>query len=344
MKPFTRLLLACFAIFLFSLDLPPALAQTVRLFGAGATLPVPIYAEWFRQFNHEHPNVQVDYQGMRSGAGIQSFIDGRIDFGGSDGAMSDDHIGKVDGGVVLIPITAGAIVLGYNLPGVPKGLKLPRDVYPDIFLGRIARWNDPRIATANPDLTLPDLPITVVTRFDASGTDYVFTKHLAAISSAFAKEIGSGIDATWPSANPFVSRARNEGVTVAIQRTPGAIGYLESSFGRFVDLTTAALQNKAGHYVQATAESGKAALASAKLDDHLRGGVDDPEGAESYPIVTFTWLLFRKKTGEPKAAVARDLVAFCASEPRQAEAEQLGYIPLPANVIDKIKAAIPEIQ
>ena len=169
-----------------------AIAQEVKLIGSGASFPFPIYSAWFKDFSKQNKGVTVDYQAKGSGAGIQDFTNRTVDFAGSDAAMTDEEIAKVTDGVVLLPVTAGEIVLAYNLPGNPKELKLPRDVYPDIFLGKVTKWNDPRIAAANPNLKLPDLLITIVRRSDSSGTTFVFTKQLLAISEAFAKEVGSG--------------------------------------------------------------------------------------------------------------------------------------------------------
>src|SRR5215471_20103724 len=155
-----------------------ASAQDLRLIGSGASFPFPIYSAWFKQFSKETRGVTADNQAKGSGAGIQDLINRTVDFAGSDAAMTDEEIAKIEGGVVLIPITAGEVVIAYNLPGNPAGLKLPRDLYPEIFLGKVTRWNDPRIVAANPNIKLPDLPITVVRRSDASGTTFVFTKHL----------------------------------------------------------------------------------------------------------------------------------------------------------------------
>lgn len=342
MKPFIRLLLTlCSALVLVILGQQHAQAQNLRLFGAGGTFPLPVYSEWFHQFSKDHPGIEVDYQGMRSGAGVESFIRGSVNFAGSDKAMTDEQIARVEGGAALIPITAGSIVLGYNLPGDPKGLKLPREVYPEIFRGKIARWNNPKIAAANPDLALPDLPITVVVRSDASGTDFVFTRHLSAIDPAFAEEIGEN---AWPNSPQFIQRARNEGIAAEIKARQGAIGYLESSFTRFINLTTASIENRSGNYVDATTKSGEAALASVKLDSELRGWATDPESLDAYPISTFTWLIFRKRQNEAQAKAVRELVDFCVSEASQAKAEQLGYIPLPPEVVQKVQAAAAEIK
>ena len=208
------------------------IAQEVKLIGSGASFPFPIYSAWFKDFSKQNKGVTVDYQAKGSGAGIQDFTNKTVDFAASDAAMTDEEIAKVADGVVLLPATAGEIVLAYNLPGNPKELKLPRDVYPDIFLGKVTKWNDPRIGAANPSLKLPDLPITVVRRSDASGTTFVFTKHLSAISEAFAKEIGSGTTVQWPKSDKMVAAPKNDGVTATIKQTPGAIGYIEYGYAK----------------------------------------------------------------------------------------------------------------
>src|SRR6516162_1692667 len=318
-------------------------AQDVRLIGSGASFPFPIYSAWFKDFSKQNKGVTVDYQAKGSGAGIQDFTNRTVDFAASDAAMTDDEIAKVTDSVVLLPVTAGEIVLAYNLPGNPKELKLPRDVYPDIFLGRVTKWNDPKIVAANPGLKLPDLPITVVRRSDASGTNFVFTKHLSAISPAFAKEVGSGTTVEWPKSDKIVGAPKNDGVTATIKQTPGAIGYIEYGYAKLTKTPIAALQNKADKYVEADDKSGAAALAAAKLGPDLRGWVDDPDGADAYPIATFTWLLFYKQQDAKKADVLRKLVDFCATK-GQAMADSLGYIPLPAPVAAKVKSAANEIK
>ena len=254
-------------------------AQEVKLIGSGASFPFPIYSAWFKDFSKQNNGVTVDYQAKGSGAGIQDFINHTVDFAGSDAAMTDEEIAKVSSGVVLLPVTAGEIVLAYNLPGSPKGLKLPHDVYPDIFLGKVTKWNDPRILAANPDLKLPDLLITVVRRSDASGTTFVFTKHLSAISEPFAKDVGSGTTVQWPKGEKMVAAPKNDGVTATIKQTPGAIGYIEYGYAKLTKADSALLQNKSGNYVAASDKSGAATLATAVLGPDLRGWIENPAGA-----------------------------------------------------------------
>lgn len=346
MRPFARAPLfasICSVAAVLAFGAPSAHAQDMRLIGSGASFPFPIYSAWFKQFSKATPGVIVDYQAKGSGAGIQDFINHTVDFAASDAAMTDEEIAKVEDGVVLIPATAGEIVIAYNLPGNPKGLKLPRDVYPEIFAGKVTKWNDPRIVKANPGIKLPDLPITVVRRSDSSGTTYVFTKHLSAISPTFAKEVGSGKTVEWPNSDKIVGAPKNDGVTATIKQTPGALGYIEYGYAKLTKTPTALLQNKSGKYVEPGAKSGAAALASAKLGPDLRGWVLDPEGAEAYPIATFTWLLFYKKQDPKKAEVLRKLIDFTATK-GQAISDSMGYIPLPKTVVEKIKTSAEAIQ
>jgi phosphate transport system substrate-binding protein len=320
--------------------IPAAQAADIKLIGSGASFPFPIYATWFKAFSKANDGVIVDYQAKGSGAGIQDFINRTVDFAASDAGMTDEEIAKVDGGALLLPMTAGEIVLAYNLPGVTS-LKLPHDVYPDIFLGKIAKWNDPRIAAANPDANLPDTNITVVRRSDSSGTTFVFTKHLSAISEAFKSGPGMGTTVQWPSSANIVAAPKNDGVTATIKQTPGAIGYIEYGYAKLTKAPTALLQNAAGNYVAPGGEGGPIALATAVFPgpDDLRAWVPSPDAPEAYPISTFTWMLFYRKQDPAKAEVLRNLVEYCLTD-GQKIADSMGYIPLPAPVIEKVRAAV----
>src|SRR5215471_494697 len=226
---------------------PPLSAQDkVRLTGSGASFPFPLYGQWFKDFSKANQNVTVDYQAKGSGAGIRDFINKTVDFAASDAAMTDEEIASVDVGVQLLPMTAGEIVLAYNLPNGPKDLKLSREAYANMFLGQITTWNDPVIAKANPGATLPDTPITVVRRADSSGTTFVFTQHLSAVSAAWKNGPGSGMTVNWPSTDKMVASPKNDGVAATIKQTPGAIGYIEYGFAKIAKLPMAWLENKAG--------------------------------------------------------------------------------------------------
>ncbi len=319
-------------------------AESVRLTGSGASFPAPIYLTWFKDFSNKTPGVTVDYQSKGSGAGVQDFLNKTVDFAASDSAMKDEDIAKVAEGVQLLPMTAGEIVLAFNLPGNPKELKLPRDVYSNIFLGKITNWNDPQIAAANPGLKLPDMPITVVVRADSSGTTAVFTKHLASINPAFQKELGEGNTVNWPASDKFIKSPKNDGVTATVRQTPGAIGYIEYGFAKLAKVDFAQLQNKAGHYVVPNAESGAEALAAVKMPESLVSWLPDPDGAKSYPITSYTWMIFRKHNDSPaKAKAMREMVEYSLTE-GQKIADSMGYIPLPKSVVEQVRKASANIQ
>jgi phosphate transport system substrate-binding protein len=311
-----------------------------QLQGAGATFPAPLYQRWIAEFGKTHPDIQINYQGIGSGAGIKQFTQGLVTFGASDAAMTDEQIKKVPQGVVLIPATAGSIVLAYNLPGVDH-LKLSREAYIGIFLGKIKQWNDPMIAKVNPDAKLPDTPITVCERSDGSGTNFVFTRHLSAISSEFKEKVGSGTTVSWPVG---VAGKGNDGVTALIKQSQGSIGYVEYGYAKNNSLTFADLENKAGEYVAATAESGAKTLATTEFPaDVLRAWPSDPEGSGVYPISTFTWLLLSKEYKDKAQWDALEqFIQFGLTE-GQKFSEELGYVPLPTSIVDKDQAALKEV-
>lgn len=319
-------------------------ADQVRFTGSGATFPFPIYSTWFKNYNHAHKDILIDYQGKGSGAGIKDFINHTVDFAASDAAMTDEEMAQVKEGVQLLPMTAGTIVLSYNLPGSPTGLKLSREAYSKIFLAQIKKWNDPLIVKDNPEIKLPDLDITVVRRADASGTNFVFTKHLSAISEAWAKGPGFGMTVKWPESDKIVAAPKNDGVTATIRQTPGAIGYIEYGYALLAKVPMASLQNKDGKFVAATAGSGSAALANVKLPEDMRVWLPDPGGEQSYPIATYTWMLFYKKYQDPnKASAIRDVIAYCLKD-GQKISEKMGYVPLPENVVQEVLKASANIK
>jgi phosphate transport system substrate-binding protein len=333
-------------VMLYSLCLAAsdAAAEMVKLKGSGASFPFPLYGRWFKDYGKVNKQVQVDYQAKGSGAGIKDFVNKTVDFAASDAAMTDEEMASVAAGVQLLPMTAGTIVLAYNLPNGPKDLKLSREAYSKIFLGQITKWNDPIIATANPGATLPDTAITVVRRADSSGTTFVFTQHLSAVSEAWKNGPGAGTTVNWPSTDKFVASPKNDGVAATIKQTPGALGYIEYGFAKIAKLPMAWLQNKAGTFVEPTLESGQAALAGVALPPDLRAWLPDPDGAAAYPIVSYTWMLFYKKYGDPKIAEAiREMVKYCLTEGQKVSGE-LGYIPLPNQVVDVVAKAANHIQ
>jgi phosphate transport system substrate-binding protein len=314
-------------------------ASFVKLQGAGASFPAPLYGKWFKAYSAAHEGVQIDYQSVGSGSGVKAVIDKTVDFGASDAAMSPEEIAQVPGGVQLLPMTAGSIALSYNLEGM-KNLKLSRKAYAGIFLGQVKKWNDPLIAAANKDVKLPDEPINVVVRADSSGTTFVFTKHLSAISPEFAKSPGTNKMPSWPVGTKSKG---NEGVTASLKTTPGSIGYIEYGYAKSQDLPMAVLENKSGEFVAPTPQSGQAALASAQLPDDLIVWASDPEAKDSYPIVTYTWLiLYKQYADKRKLEVLQELLKYALTD-GQKESEALGYIPLPAAVAEKVKAAVQNV-
>jgi phosphate transport system substrate-binding protein len=311
----------------------------VSLVGAGASFPAPIYQRWFQDLSNSDPNLQVDYQSVGSGAGVERFVQQLVDFGASDVAMTDEEIAKVDRGVLMLPMTAGSIVLAYNLPGV-ENLQLSREAYTGIFLGEITSWNDPQIAQDNPGVNLPDQSITVVHRSDGSGTTGVFTKHLSAISSEWKEQVGEGKTVQWPTG---LGGAKNDGVAAGISQNEGAIGYVEYGFAKNAGLPTASLQNKSGNFIKATDESASATLAAVTLPENMRAFISDPEGGNSYPIVTYTWLLVYKTYDDPEKAKAMETAIEYGLNEGQQVAPQLGYIALPRNVREKVASVADTI-
>jgi phosphate transport system substrate-binding protein len=311
----------------------------VTLQGAGASFPAPLYTKWFKSYSTAHQSVLVDYQSVGSGSGVKSVIDHTVDFGASDAAMKPEDMAKVPEGVQLFPMTAGSIVLAYNLKGV-DGLKLSRQAYSGMFLGKLKRWNDPAIVASNPGVALPDLPINVVVRADSSGTSFVFSQHLSAINEDFRKDVGAN---TMPNWSVGTKSKGNEGVTASVMTTPGSIGYVEYGYAKSQKMAFATLENKSGKFVEATTATGQAALASATLPDNMIAWATDPDVPDAYPIVTYTWLIcYRKYPDQHKLQAMQDLVRFGLTE-GQKDAESLGYIPLPANVAEKAAGAIQNL-
>ncbi len=319
---------------------------SIVLRGAGSTFAAPLYQGWIEAWTVNHKGTVLSYDAIGSGAGINRFLTGSVDFAGSDAPIKDEQIARIGRGVVSVPATAGMIVLAYSLPGGIDDLKLPRDVYVAIFAGDITRWNDPRIQAANPDVKLPNLGIAVVARMDASGTTFAFTSHLNAISPLWRERgLGVGTSVDWPG-NAMQVKG-NEGVAQRIKISSGAIGYVEYGFAKRLNLPVAALENKAGRFVRPSAEAGTAALSetAADMDERLRVSIADAPGAGAYPIVTYSWLvLYGHYNDETKAAALRDFVGWGLTEGQTLKREDLsGYIPLPANVVAKGQQALATI-
>ena len=321
----------------------PAAVGTLQLHGAGATFPAPLYKKWVEEYQKQHPDVQLSYKAIGSGEGTKQFMAGVVDFGASDAAMSDEEMAAVARGVQLLPTVAGSIVLAYNLDGLRGELKLSRDVYVDIFLGKIPTWDDPRLKAINPTLRLPHANIAPVVRQDSSGTTYAFTNHLSAMSAKW-RDQGPGVGRViaWPS-HPMIASG-NEGVAGRIKNSKGAIGYVEYGFAQRAGLPMAWLENKAGQFIQPRGDSGMATLQNVDMPENLRIFVPDPDGKDSYPIVTFSWLLvYKHYDDQHKAAALKHYIQWCLTE-GQAFNETLGYIRLAPQVIERTMAAADTIR
>lgn len=323
-------------------------AGGVLLRGAGATLPSPLYKEWFAAYQSGHPDTVVTYETVGSGEGIRRFLgknvkqEELVDFGASDAAMRDEEIAQSPKGVLLLPITAGAVVLAYNLPDFEGELRLSRKAYAGIFLGEIKNWNDRQIAEANPGKKLPKLTIATVVRQDGSGTTYAFTKHLDAITDRWRNRYGPATLVNWP--GNAMRAPGNEGVAARINQSIGSIGYVSYEFARKLKLKIAALENRSGHYVTLTGQSSEAALASAELPDNLRLFIPDPPGLEAYPIVTFSWiLLYPSYEDAKKAKAVRELFRWCLSD-GQNYAPRLGYVKLPPFITARALTALDSLK
>uniref|UniRef100_B8HWD4 Phosphate-binding protein n=1 Tax=Cyanothece sp. (strain PCC 7425 / ATCC 29141) TaxID=395961 RepID=B8HWD4_CYAP4 len=312
----------------------------VSLTGAGASFPAPLYQRWFSDFNKKYPNITVSYQSVGSGAGVQQFTAGTVDFGASDVAMKDEEMAKVSRGVLLLPMTAGGIVAAYNLPQVQAPIKLSQANLANIFLGKITKWNDPALVEDNPEANLPDLPIRVVHRADGSGTTGIFTQYLSAISPEWKEKVGDGKTVSWPTG---VGGKGNEGVTAQIQQTQGALGYVEYGYAQQNGLKMAFLQNKAGGFIEPTPDAFKETLSAVELPENLRAFITNPEGPQSYPIVSYTWILAYKKYDDPNKAKALKAVVDYSLNEGQQVAPELGYVPLPENVVAKVEDAVSAI-
>jgi phosphate transport system substrate-binding protein len=312
----------------------------MTLNGTGASFPMLFYDKLFSEYRQVNPNVLVNYQPTGSAAGIQQLISQTVDFAASDVAMSDAEIAQVDAGVVMVPMTAGSVAIAYNLPTLEAPLQLSREALSGIFLGNITQWNDPLIAMANPEATLPELPIIVVHRSDGSGTTAVFTAHLNAINGEWQDRVGTGLNVNWPAG---VGIKSNAGVSAQIQQAEGAIGYVEYSYASRLGLSVVALENNAGNFVKPSQGTAQAGLSEADFPEDLRAFVTDPTSPEAYPIVTYTWLLlYAQYEDGAKAEAIKDMVQWGLTNGQMFSGE-LGYVPLSGDIVGKASQAVNKI-
>lgn len=312
---------------------------TVNLQGAGATFPNPLYQKWLSEFSKQQPNVRIDYQSIGSGGGIKQIQSQTVDFGASDAPMTDVELKAAPGELVHIPTVLGAVVLTYNLQGVSKPLRFSPDVIADLFLGKITKWNDPRIKADNTDVDLPSADITVVHRADGSGTSFVFTDYLSKVSAEWKEKVGADKSPKWPVGQ---GGKGNEGVTGQIKQQPNTIGYVELAYAVQNKLPVALIKNASGKFVEASidAVTAAAAASAATTPDDLRVSITNANGADVYPIASFTYILAYKD--QKDAAKGKALVDFLwwGIHDGESYAKDLQYAPLPAEIVKRAEAKI----
>ena len=278
-------------------------SPTIQINGAGATFPYPIYSKWFSEYNKLHPNVRINYQSIGSGGGIRQLLNQTVFFGATDGPMTDEQLKSAPGAILHLPTVLGAVVPVYNIPGVTDELKFTGPLLADMYLGKVKKWNDPAIAKLNPGVKLPVTDITVVHRSDGSGTTYIFMDYLSKISPEFKTTVGVNTSVNWPVG---VGGKGNEGVSGLVSQTPGSIGYVELIYALQTKIPFGAVQNAAGEFVKASVDSvtKAAAAAAANMPADFRVSITNAEGAGSYPISSFTWILLYENPTDKAAAKA----------------------------------------
>ena len=310
--------------------------------GAGATFPYPLYSKWFSEYAKVDPSVKFNYQSIGSGGGIKQITAQTVDFGASDKFLTDAELKAAPGKLIHIPTVMGAVVVIYNLPGVAKGLKLSSEDVADIFLGKITKWNDPKIANDNPGVKLPNQPIIVVHRSDGSGTTAIFTDYLSAVSGEWKSKVGMGASVKWPVG---LGGKGNEGVAGQVKTTQNTIGYVELAYAFENKLPYAFLKNKSGVFVEPSIKSTSAAAGAAKnMPADYRVSLVNQPGKDAYPVVGFTWLLVYEQ--QKNAAKGKKLVEFLNWELKKGQkmASALLYAPLPENVAKMVEKTIKTIK
>ena len=310
--------------------------------GAGATFPNPMYQKWFSEYHKAHPDIQFNYQSIGSGGGIRQVFAQTVDFGASDGPMTDEQLSQAKTKILHIPTVMGAVVPAYNVPGVSTELKFTPEALAGIFLGKITTWNDPAIAKANPGVNLPNQTIIVVHRSDGSGTTYIFTDYLSKVSSEWANGPGKGTSVKWPVG---LGGKGNEGVAGMIRQMQGGIGYIELIYAVQNKIDYGLVKNAGGTFIKASLESVTAAAASVKsMPADFRVSITNAPGKDAYPISSFTWLLIPEKSKEAaKGKILADFLNWMVDDGQKMTAE-LTYAPLPGSVAEKVKGAIKLVQ
>jgi phosphate transport system substrate-binding protein len=309
--------------------------------GAGATFPYPLYSKWFDEYTKVDPSVRFNYQSIGSGGGIRQITERTVDFGASDGPMTDEQLKKAPGELIHIPTVLGAVVATYNLPGSPK-LHFTGELLADMFFGKITSWDDDRIKTANPGVSLPKTPVVVVHRSDGSGTTYIWVDYLSKISKEWEEKVGRGTSVKWPAG---LGGKGNEGVAGQVKNTPGALGYVELAYAVTNKLPVASVKNAAGKFIEPSIETTTAAAAGAasSMPADFRVSLTNAPGDKAYPIASFTWLLVYKHQPDEMKGKLLTKFLWWAIHDGQKYPSDLLYAPLPAPVVKQIEATIKQI-
>jgi len=318
-----------------------AIAQNIN--AAGATFPYPIYNRWFTEYAQAHPSVHINYQSIGSGGGIRQVSDGTVDFGASDGPMTDEQLNHAKVKVMHVPTVLGAVVPIYNLPGVNKELNFSGDVIADIYLGKIQKWNDPRISKDNPGVNLPNHQILPVYRSDGSGTTYIFTDYLSKVNPEFASKVGKNTSVKWPVG---IGQKGNEGVAGMVRQAPYSFSYVELIYALQNKMAFGQVKNAAGKFVKASPEGVTAAAAAGakNMPADYRVSITNAGGDSSYPISSFTWLLIPRQFSDPaKGKAVKDFLTWMLDK-GESEAAGMGYAPLPAQVQTMVRKTITTIK
>ena len=333
--------LSLFMVGVVGLSSLAASAQNIN--GAGATFPYPIYSRWFSEFAKVDANVHINYQSIGSGGGIRQVSEGTVDFGATDGPMNDDQMRGAKVKTMHVPTVLGAVVPVYNLPGVNKPLNFSADVIADIYLGKISKWNDPRLAKDNPGINLPEDAILPVYRSDGSGTTYIFTDFLSKVSPEWAQRVGKSTSVKWPTG---IGQKGNEGVAGMVRQSPHSFGYVELIYAAQNKMAYGAVRNASGKFVQASTDGVTEAAASAAktMPADFRVSITNAPGPNSYPISSFTWLLIPTHSADPAKAKALKTFLTWMLDHGEGEAASMTYAPLPKAVQDSVRKAIQSVQ
>ncbi|OLB22590.1 MAG: phosphate ABC transporter substrate-binding protein PstS [Acidobacteriales bacterium 13_2_20CM_55_8] len=316
--------------------------ETVTLNGAGATFPYPMYSKWFSEYNKLHSDIQFNYQSIGSGGGIRQVLAGTVDFGATDGPMTDEQLGQAKSKILHIPTVLGADVPAYNIPGVSEELKFTPEVLANIFLGKITSWNDAAIAKANPGVNLPNQPVIVIHRSDGSGTTYIWTDYLSKVSPDWKNQVGKGTSVKWPVG---LGGKGNEGVAGMIRQMQGSIGYVELIYAVQNHIAYGSVKNAGGEFVKASLASVTAAAASVKtMPADFRVSITNAPGKDAYPIASFTWLLIPTPSKDAaKGKMIADFLNWMVEDGQKMTAD-LSYAPLPESVAAKVKETIKQVK